>query len=290
MDMALNLSGLFLSKFADDTKAARVVDTDNEAEELQQNLDGFSQWARDWQMCFNVDKCKVLHVGRTNPQRDYFMDGKKLLKVEEEKDLGVLVHKSLKPSAQVAKMVKKANLVLGQLLRAFTYRDKKHFVRLYQVYVRCHLEYAIQCCSPYLQKDIDAIEDVQRRAVRQISGLKGSYEDKLAQIGLTTLVDRRARGDMIQTFKIIHQIDDVPINTFFQVAGADHNYPTRGAVVFTEEGESAGMNLVIPKANKDVRKYFFSHRVVSSWNSLPYDVKNSESVNQFKNAYDKHFE
>ena len=113
MDMALNLSGLFLSKFADDTKAARVVDTDNEAEELQQNLDGFSQWARDWQMCFNVDKCKVLHVGRTNPQRDYFMDGKKLLKVEEEKDLGVLVHKSLKPSAQVAKMVKKACLVRG---------------------------------------------------------------------------------------------------------------------------------------------------------------------------------
>ena len=129
-------------------------------------------------------------MGKDNPRRDCYMDGKKLTKTEEEKDLGVIIHQSLKPAAQIAKMVKKANLVLGQLLRAFTYRDKVHFLRLYQVYIRCHLEYAIQSYSPYLQQDIKAIEDVQRRAIRQISGLTGSYEEKLAQLGLTTLEEQ----------------------------------------------------------------------------------------------------
>ena len=69
------------------------------------------------------------------------MFGKKLGVTEEEKDLGVMVHKSLKPSVQVAKAAKKANQVLGQLARAFTYRDKVYFIKLYKVYVRCHLEY-----------------------------------------------------------------------------------------------------------------------------------------------------
>ena len=94
------------------------------------------------------------------------MEGKKLIKVDEEKDLGVIVHQSLKPGSQVAKAVKKANQILGQLLRSFTYSDKHNFIQLYKVYVRCHLEYAVQCWSPYLQQDIEIIEDVQRRAIR----------------------------------------------------------------------------------------------------------------------------
>ena len=81
-------------------------------------------------MCFNMDKCKVIHVGRNNPRRDYIMEGKKLIKVGEEKDLDVLVHQSLKPGSQEAKVVKKANQILGKLIRSFTYRDKHHFIQL----------------------------------------------------------------------------------------------------------------------------------------------------------------
>ena len=84
IDTAVNMDGLFMSKFADDTKTARVVDTDVEASVLQEDLNGLSAWAKTWQMAFNVDKCKVIHVGRNNAGRDYFMDGKKLIVVEEE--------------------------------------------------------------------------------------------------------------------------------------------------------------------------------------------------------------
>jgi len=127
------LLGLFLSKFADDTKAARVVDSDEQAADLQRDLDSLALWASKWQILFNVDKCKVLHLGRNNKEREYTMGGKKLIVTEEEKGLGVMIHKSLKPATQVAKAAKRANQVLGQIARDFTYRDKVHFIKLYRV-------------------------------------------------------------------------------------------------------------------------------------------------------------
>ena len=98
-----------------------------------------------------------------------------------------------------------------------------------------------------------------------MSGLKGSYEEKLDQVGLTTLIDRRARGDLIQTYKIMNQVDDIPVNTFFKIAGEGHDHATRSAVII--EGNVAGtnMNLAMPRANLEVRRNSFSHRVVTPW-------------------------
>jgi len=112
-----------------------------------------------------------------------------------------IINSSATPSRQVHAAAMKGNQVLGQLLRTFTYRDRHTFVRLYQQYVRPHLEYCVQAWSPWLQQDIDLLENVQRRAVRSISGLSGSYEEKLKELKMYSLKDRRTRGDMIETYK-----------------------------------------------------------------------------------------
>ena len=136
------------------------------------------------------------------------------------------------------------------------------------------------------------LESVQRRAVRQVRGLHGTYEDRLKQCGLTLLKERRLRGDLIQTFKILNQVDDIPVNTFFQIAGSGH--ATRHTVTVIPGdggGESishSNRNLVKPKAKSDIRKYSFSHRVIDPWNSLPTKVKNAKDVNNFKNLYDNY--
>ena len=133
------------------------------------------------------------------------------------------------------------------------------------------------------------LEAVQRRAVRMISGLSGSYEDKLRQVGLTTLSERRIRGDMIQTYKILHQVDDLPVSTFFEIAGANHNHATRlGQGLGPNDVTISTLNLAKPTYNREPRSHFFSHRVVDQWNSLPSYVKFSTSVNNFKNNYDNH--
>ena len=153
-----------------------------------------------------------------------------------------------------------------------------------------------------MEKDIEILEAVQRRAVRQVRGLHGSYEEKLKQCGLTLLKDRRVRGDLIQTYKIMNQIDDLPIDTFFKLAGDRHNHTTRHSVTIEPRGEEMdnrnfpldnnnfvevdNRNIVKQKVKSDLRRNFFSNRIVDHWNRLPSSVKNATDVNNFKNLYD----
>ena len=88
-----------LMKFADDTKGLQEIGGEDDRIKLQMTLDRLVEWAEEWGMKFNIEKCKIMHVGKNNPQFDYYMAGTKLKVVEEEKDIRVTIHKSLKPSA-----------------------------------------------------------------------------------------------------------------------------------------------------------------------------------------------
>ena len=52
---------------------------------LQLDLDQFGQWAEEWQMEFNLDKCKVIHFGRSNQGRTYSVNGRALGRVTEQR-------------------------------------------------------------------------------------------------------------------------------------------------------------------------------------------------------------
>ena len=84
-------------------------------------------------------------------------------------------------------------------------QGKKLIIPLYKAIVRPHLEYCIQAWRPYHKKDIDTHERLQRRATKIIPELRHlSYEERLKECGLTTLVTRRLRGDQIDVFKILN--------------------------------------------------------------------------------------
>jgi hypothetical protein len=133
LDAAAGIAEWIL-KFADDTKAARVINSEEDRQSLQVALDGLVNWSATWGMRFNIKKCKVMHLGRRNKNYDYEMAGQRLDKTREEKDLGVIISDNLKPAAQCAKAAKTAQTVLGQISRAFQYRDRTVFMQLYKQY------------------------------------------------------------------------------------------------------------------------------------------------------------
>jgi Reverse transcriptase (RNA-dependent DNA polymerase) len=96
LDAAVSLAELLL-KFADDTKLARVIRSNEDRAGLQSALDRLMDWSEVWGMRFNVKKCKVMHLGRNNSKNEYVMGGSKLEVTREEKDLGVIISDSLKP-------------------------------------------------------------------------------------------------------------------------------------------------------------------------------------------------
>lgn len=263
-------------KFADDTKLGHAVDSDMDRANLQAALDELCRWAERWLMRFNVEKCHVVHMVRGNKKFPYHMNGAQLSSSEKEKDIGVMVTNSLKPSANCEKAARTATGVLSQVLRAFSYRDRTVLPRVYAQYVRPHLEFAVQAWSPWTRADIDAVENVQRRMVRAVSGLGArTYEEKCAELGLATLEKRRHILDMVQTYKIIHGVDDVDSSNWFSLRPEVGGHRTRAA-----EG---GLTLIGMVSRLEVRKNFFSQRVVDAWNALPATTRHAKSVTQFKN-------
>ena len=92
------------------------------------------------------------------------------------------------------------------------------FLKLYKVYVRPHLEYAVASWSPWLQSDKEMLEKVQRRAINMVSNFQArNYKDKLLEAGMTSLELRRERGDLIHMYRIMTGKDDVKSSTWFQL-------------------------------------------------------------------------
>jgi len=91
--------------------------------------------------------------------------------VKDERDLGVIVDKSLKSSRQCAKAAAAANAVLGMIRRTFLCKGNELILQLYKSLVRPRIEYCVQAWRRYLKKDINVLERVQERATKLISGL-----------------------------------------------------------------------------------------------------------------------
>ena len=137
--------------------------------------------------------------------------------------------------------------------------------------VRPHLQYGNTIWEPYYQGDIKAVESVQRRATKLITVLKDkSYEERIRELKLPSLVYRCRQGDIIQMLKIMNGLVQMDKENLFSPTKKPH---TRGhpQKVFKEH------------AVKLIRSRSFSQRVVNDWNNLPVDLVEATSLNIFKN-------
>lgn len=264
--------------FADDTKLfARAPD---DCSAIQDDLNNLQTWADTWQLRFNANKCKVMHIGK-HKEGEYTMTSSGgtvvLDTVEVEKDLGVNIDNNLNFDHHIDSQVKKANKLLGMIRRTYTTLDTYSLPLLYNAIIRPHLEYCIPVWSPRWKKDQESIERVQRRATKLIPELKTlEYVDRLKALKLPSLYYRRARGDMIECYKYLHGI----YNVSSDLLQRDVESRTRGHSMKLKKGKAKGA----------ARYNFFSFRCVNAWNSLSENVVSAETLNQFKNKLDDYWQ
>ena len=126
---------------------------------------------------------------------------------------------------QCAKAATTANSVLGMIRRYFINKGIDIILPLYKSLVRPTLEYCVQAWSLFLRKHIELLGKVQKRATRTIDSFADKdYNDRLKELGLTTLDTRHKRSDLTEAFKMIKGFEDVDSELFFHWQLKMHNY------------------------------------------------------------------
>jgi len=102
-------------------------------------------------------------VGQDNTNHKYRLGGEWIESSQEEKDFGVLVDKKLNMTLQCALAAQKAKRILGCIKISVASRSREGILPLYSALVRPHLECCVQLWSPQQRKDMDLLEQVQRK-------------------------------------------------------------------------------------------------------------------------------
>ena len=273
-------SNVFL--FADDTKIFRRIKTHNDQMALQEDVNTLLRWSEKSLLPFHPEKCKHLKIcssRRTTADTNYKLnhhngETTEIIKVNSEKDLGIVTDRYLTFEDHISLKVNTANRIMGMIRRTFTTLDIPTFRCLFKTMVRPHLEYAQAVWSPYKKKDIKIVENVLRRASKMLPGLRNlTYPQRLQALDIPSMVYRRIRGDMIETFKIINGYYDNAVNLNLE----RNTGPTRGNM----------MKLAKERCRIKRRQMPFCLRIVNVWNSLPNDVIEANNVVTFEKRIDK---
>src|SRR5579864_2642885 len=172
------------------------------------------------------------------------------------KDFGITIDSELNFKEHIYSKIKQAFSMLAVINRNFFNLDKDTFKLLYKSLVRSLLEYGHSIWNPYRIGIFSDLERVQKPATRMVrSRKKLSYDDRLRFLEIVTLKYRRTRGDMIEVFNILNGFYDTSVAPILV-----RNYDTRT--------RGNDLKLIHNRSRLDIKKYFFSNRIVSLWNKL----------------------
>ena len=258
--------------FADDIKIYKTFQPGNLA--MQDAVDELVSWSGIWQLNLALTKCFVCSIyGLASKELDvpnYHIDSHQLEIVGHARDLGVVIENDLKFKKHINSIVDAASVRLRLINLCFTTKDPDLLTRAFSVYVRPLLEYCSSVWNPHHRHLIDRLERVQRRFTRTIPSVSRlPYLTRLNILGLKSLEHRRLIADLCLCYKILNGLIDSTLVTSFESSGYQ---ATRGHCYKLR----SGLHKI------DATKFFFSNRIIKSWNALPHDVVNSTSYSRFR--------
>ena len=266
--------GAKITLYADYVLLFRVINSPEDFDRLQIDIDAVGNWSSINFLTLNRDKCKYMIVSRrktvSTPSSPLLLEGYFLEQVEMFKYVGVLQSHDLSWGEHIQAICSKARKILGLLYRRFyNNAPSSTLLQLYISLVRPHLDYASAIWSPYLTKDKIELENIQKFACRMATGLwDTSYQDLLELVDLPTLECRRLETRLCLLYNIIYKLYCFNQSTFTLSTSLSHHAPH---------------NLVLNRPFARTNSYFYSFvpQSIFYWNALDSSIVCTTSVNAF---------
>ena len=261
--------------FADDCLLYRPILSEADQEHFQNDLDSLQRWGDAWGMRFNAKKCHIMRISRSSSPftRFYSLCNTVLSEVSCAKYLGINISNDLQWSAHITSISSRANSSLGYIRRNLRGCPSKLRELAYISMVRSALEYGATVWDPYLAKDKNSIEKVQRRAARFIKSdysRESSVTEMIRDLGWQDLASRRKDLRLALLFKVVNGHTAVTVSDL-ELSTADsrtrRNHPFKFS---TKRASSKEFN------------NFFPRNTVTDWNNLPASVVLAPSTASFK--------
>ena len=264
-----------LKLFADDIKLYTSYNVNvTNCGNLQQSLDLLSSWAKSWQLSINIGKCSVLsihHNSKSFIHHPYFLNYTQLSNTSSVTDLGVLVDSRLSFTLHISNILTKATQRVGVFFRGFSSRHPDLMKKAFITYIRPSLEFNSNLWNPNKKYLIDKLENIQRRFTKRVPSLSHlSYLERLSALNLESLELRRLQFDLIQYYKILHNLTCIEPTSYFHL-----HYPpssSRNPAPFLQKSSNF----------KQCLQSSFFFRQLDCWNSLPLSIKQLPSLPLFK--------
>ena len=261
-----------ISLYADDAKLYSAITSEEAVSNMQEDIDRMAKWCEDWRLAVNPAKCHLIQYNPGSQQRQfnptYSINGEEIQRSRVVRDLGILVSEDLKSQKQVDQVCKRAHAEINRIRRCFVSRSPEFIADTYKLYVRPHLEYAVEVWNPCARGDVVKMEKVQNKMTRLLPhGHILTPQQRNERLGLTSHEVRRKRGDLINIYKNIENRELFTLR---------NNSSLRGN----------SKTLIIPVSNCLIKKYSFCVRALNLWNSLPENLVNSPNLNIFKRKLD----
>ena len=239
---------------------------------LQLSLNHISNWSKLWQLSIASNKRSCLSISNKKSEslRLYLIDSLPIPQVESCCDLGILIDDRLSFSAHILSVAKKASSKSFLIRRCFQSKNPSLLSSAFTSYVCPILEYLSPIWSPHSVKDVDIIENVQRRFTKLFPHLRSlPYSTRLTRLGLSSLQARRIKSDLCSCYKITYSL--TVLNPLIYFTPRTYNV-TRGHPFM----------LCKPPVRLNSSKFSFFSRVIDHWNSLPNNTVSAGTFSSFK--------
>ena len=273
--------------FADDTNLTVAGESIQEIElNMNSDLACINEWLLANKLSLNVTKTEFILIGSAHKlnnlvtQPDLKINHKKIKQVCNATVLGVELDDKLSWNRHIDKVAKKVTSGIGAIRKIRDFVDRDTLISIYNALINPHFEYCSEVWDTLGVGLSNRLQKLQNRAARVIMNFGNdiSGPEAIKALGWETLETRRAKSKAKTMYKVLNNLAPSSLAELFEQKRNITQYDLRGS--------STSLQLPQPKTEK--LKKSFSYDGARVWNSLPADVRNSDTLTIFKNGIRAH--